>query len=281
LTIALGLIADDGIVIAADRQETEGDRKKDERKVGTLWAPGIGSFLVSGAGNGPYIDSMVTRLHVCFGSKVWQWDDAEVMTDNFRASHSAFYSEAVLPFGSYQPYERPDYELLFGCSIKDRHLLWYSHKLTLNRVERFRAVGVGASMAESLLNKFYVGRLPLKVAISLAAYVVYEVKKSVEGCGLETDVMFTHDEYAPPASIPAPLLKEMEDAFAQFRLLERDDLYRTIGGGIVPKNRDTKGWNKLRRDLRKTFDRFYGVFDGQPPFKESTQSASQTSESEQ
>jgi hypothetical protein len=281
LTIALGMIADDGIVIAADRQETEGDRKKDERKVGTLWAPGIGSLLVSGAGNGPYIDSMITRLQVCFGGKVWQWGDAEEMTSDFRETNSAFYSDAVLPFANYQPYERPDYELLFGCSIKDRHLLWYSHKLTVNRAEGLRAVGIGASTAESLLKKFYVTRLPLKVAISLAAYVVFEVKRSVEGCGFETDVMFTHGGHVPPASIPAPLLKEMEDAFAQFRLLERDDLYRTIGGGVVPKNRNAKAWNKVRRDLRKTFDRFYEAFDAQPEFKESRPSASQTSESEQ
>jgi hypothetical protein len=279
MTIALGLIADDGVVIAADRQETEGERKKDERKVGSLWAPGIGSFIVSGAGNGPYIDSMITRLHVCFGAKVWKWGDAEEMTGSFKDSHSKFYSDSVLPFAGYQPYERPDYELLFGCSIKDRHLLWYSHKLTLNRVEGYRAVGIGASTAESLLKKFYVARLPLRVAISLAAFVVYEVKNSVEGCGFGTDVMFT--EYGtPPSSITPQMMMQMETAFSQFRLLERDDLYKCIGGKLVPKNRDAKGWNKLRRDLRKTFDSFYERFDTKPPFKESTLSNSQTSEPE-
>ncbi len=33
MTIALGLIAKDGMVIAADKQETEGERKKDQRKI--------------------------------------------------------------------------------------------------------------------------------------------------------------------------------------------------------------------------------------------------------
>lgn len=278
MTIALGLIAEEGVVIAADRQETEGDQKKDQRKIDSLWAMTVGSLLISGAGNGPYIDSITRRLNLCFGAKKWKWEDVDEMTEEFRTTHSAFYSEAVLPFAGYQPYERPDYELLFGCSTEDRHLLWYSHKLTLNRSEGFRAVGIGASTAESLLKKFYVQRLPLKVAISLAAFVVYQVKNSVEGCGFETDVMFTQVG-TPPCHVSAATVKDMENAFAKFRLVERDDLYKCIGGGIVPKNRDTKGWNKLRRDLKKTFDSFYEGFDAQRPH-ESTLSASQTSESE-
>ncbi|MFZ1008303.1 MAG: hypothetical protein WAN65_15790 [Candidatus Sulfotelmatobacter sp.] len=280
MTIALGLIAQDGVVIAADRQETEGDQKKDQRKIDTLWAGGIGSLVIAGAGNGPYIDSMTTRLQYAFGSKVWQWSDHEEMTEKFRASHAAFYSENVLPFAEYQPYERPDYELLFGCSIVAKHhFLWYSHKLTLNRVQGFRAVGVGASTAESLLKKFYVQRLPLKVAISLAAYVVYQVKNSVEGCGFATDILFTQP-HTPPCRVSEHTLKEMEDGFAKFRFIERDDLYKMIGGGVVPQNRNAKDWNKFRREIRVTFNDFCQEFDEQYAY-DSRPSASQKSEPEQ
>ena len=159
---------------------------------------------------------------------------------------------------------RPDYELLFGCSTDKSHLLWYSQKLTLNQVEGFRAVGVGASAAESLLSKFYVTNLPLRVAIALAAYVVYEVKNSVEQCGFETDVLFTQSGMPPSRVSPEPL-KKMEEAFLKFRLVERDELFQLIGGGIVPRNRKAKDWSKLRRDLRKTFDSFYEGFDSVRP----------------
>ena len=261
MTIAIGLIANDGVVIAADRQETEGDQKKEQRKIDTLWAGGIGSLVVSGAGNGPYIDSMTMRLQRAFASKVGTRSDNEEMTENFRATHAAFYTAAVLPFAGYQPYERPDYELLFGCStVAKHHFLWYSQNLTLNRVHGYRAVGVGASTAESLLKKFYVARLPLKVAISLAAYVVYQVKNSVEGCGFGTDVLFTQ-AHTPPCRVSGQTLKEMEDAFAKFRFIERDDLFKMIGGGIVPENRNVKEWSKFRRDLRETFDGFCKGFD--------------------
>jgi 20S proteasome alpha/beta subunit len=264
MTIALGLIAREGIVIAADRQQTEGEHKKAQRKIESLWSLPVGALLVSGAGNGPYIDTMTERLRHCFGTTESKEYPA-AMTNEFRGIHSAFYSEAVLPFSQYQSYERPDYELLFGCSTDKTHLLWYSDKLALNQVQAgYRAVGVGASAAESLLNKFYVTNLPLKVAIVLAAYVIYEVKNSVEGCGFETDVMFTQTNQPPSRISPSPL-KEMEDAFVKFRLAERDDLYQCIGGGIVPRNRDARAWNKLRRDLKKTFDSFYEGFDSVNP----------------
>jgi|SRR5579872_401873 len=272
MTIALGLIAHDGVVIAADRQETEGDFKKDQRKIESLYSSSIGGLLVAGAGNGPYIDAVTTKLQFCWGQKAWDWDETSEMTEKFREVHSKFYSEAVLPFASYPWNERPDYEVLFGCTVKKHNCLWYSHKLTLNEAQGYRAVGVGASTAESLLKKFYVSRLPLPVAISLAAYVIYQVKNSIDQCGFETDVMFTEDQQ-PPSFVGAPLMQEMEDAFAKFRLLERDDLYKCIGGDMVPPNRDAKGWNKLRRDLAKTFDGFYDAFKKRPAFKDSMQSA--------
>lgn len=265
LTIAIGLIAGDGVVIAADRQESDGEHKKAQRKIESLWALGVGALLVSGAGDGPYIDTMTERLRFCFG-RTQSKDSSIGMTEEFREVHKTFYSESVLPFALYQPHERPDYELLFGCSTDNKsNLLWYSHKLTLNQVDAgFRAVGIGGSAAEALLSKFYVTNLPLKVAIVLAAYVVYEVKNTVEHCGFETDVLFTQAN-APPSRVSALAIKDMEDAFAKFRLAERDDFYQCIGGGIVPRNRDHKSWNKMRRDLMKTFDAFYKGFDSTKP----------------
>jgi hypothetical protein len=98
-------------------------------------------------------------------------------------------------------------------------------------------------------------------------------------------VLFTKEDM-PPCRVPIPVVQKMEDAFVQFRLLERDDLYKCIGGGIVPQNRDARGWNKLRRDLKKTFDSFYKEFDAHPAPRPDTTppiskpSASQKSEPE-
>jgi len=83
----------------------------------------------------------------------------------------------------------------------------------------------------------------------------------------------------PPCRVSTEAVLEMEEAFARYRLVERDELYKCIGGGFVPRNRDAKGWNKLRHDLRKPFDSFYEGFELQARKPESTPSASQASES--
>ena len=279
MTVALGMIAADGIVIAADRQETEGDSKRSQNKIESLWVVPGGSFIVSGAGTSSYLDSMATRLKHCFGeSEEEEWESLEsdsTMTERFRQVHAAFYSESVLPFAGYQQHERPDYELLFGCSVKKKHLLWYSDKLVLNQVRSpFRAVGIGANAAEALLKKFYVLRLPLKVAVSLAAFVIYQVKNSVEGCGFETDVTFTQ-ENLPPRRVSAQAIKEMEDSFDRYRLIERDQLYQCIGGGLVPMDRKAKNWKKLLRDLSKPFQGLYKAMDEHRPKPSASQKSEQ------
>ena len=84
MTIALGLIARDGVVIAADRQSTEGEHKKAQRKIESLWALQVGALLVSGAGTASYIETMTERLRFCFGTTQSK-DSSKGMTDEFRS----------------------------------------------------------------------------------------------------------------------------------------------------------------------------------------------------
>ena len=58
MTIAVGILASDGVVIAADREEGDGYLKTDTGKVSQTFkgtAP-IGSIAITGAGTGPYLD---------------------------------------------------------------------------------------------------------------------------------------------------------------------------------------------------------------------------------
>ena len=64
MTICIGILASDGIVIAADREEGDGYVKTDQGKISTatrLIFP-VGSIAVTGSGWGSYLDEVAERL---------------------------------------------------------------------------------------------------------------------------------------------------------------------------------------------------------------------------
>lgn len=69
MTIALGIIAPDGIVVAADRQAAAGYQKADEGKLRLVWHADLaGSLVTTGAGDSAYLDSIADRPRGWFGS---------------------------------------------------------------------------------------------------------------------------------------------------------------------------------------------------------------------
>ncbi len=283
MTIALGLIAKDGMVIAADRQQTEGEWKTDQCKIEDVWTvePQGGCLLTTGAGMASYLDSVSHEIFDHFRDV--EEREEKPLFEQIAAINRKFYSRTVIPFAKYPFHERPDYSLLLAYSFRNRCSLWYSELLALNRAEGFKAVGIGKTTAEALLKKFYVLRLPLGVAISLAAFAIYQAKRSIDGCGLETDIYCVRNDV--PLRVSPREIRSMEDAFSEFRLAERDDLYQIIGGDGIPQNRKAKDWSRFRRDLHRTFQEFYDRLNKQFNAKtaqgaESKPSASQKSESE-
>ena len=64
----IGLLASDGIVIAADREEGDGYLKNDTGKIATSYKglEPIGVMAVTGAGTGLYIDEVSDILRATF-----------------------------------------------------------------------------------------------------------------------------------------------------------------------------------------------------------------------
>ena len=228
MTIALGILAAGGIVIAADRQQTEGTAKSNRGKVSAAWKAGRGGIVLSGAGDGPPLDAIAEEFRQWFTADTPPLKYEDIDTE-IRRRHEEFYHRYVLPFSAYSDYERPDYELFVAASpINSSRGLWTSSKLVVNKEELFAAVGVGATTANALLNKFYVPAMPIEIAVSLAAYVVYQVKQSVDGVGFETD-MFAIINHAP-SPIGDDEISGMETHFRAYEKTERSNLYYDLGG---------------------------------------------------
>jgi 20S proteasome alpha/beta subunit len=222
MTIAIGILLSDGILIAADREESSGYEKLDQGKVTGAWrASPPGTILMSGAGAGSNIDTLSANV------KRWFKDDDESdhskIAAHIEATHAHFYDQKVLPFAT-SDIGRADYSLLIGCwtrpngNMFPERSIWTTDGLTLVQHAQYAAVGVGSATARAILSKLF---LPLSTveAVNLAAYVIHEVKLTISGCGIGTDIVYTHKDFFN--FVPVEQIKEMEEGFKLYRKEER------------------------------------------------------------
>ena len=197
MTIALGILAKNGLVIAADSHESRGIYKVDQGKISAVLTATTGAAeahfrccAISGSGDGHHIDAVTRQVMECFSNgeaksaKEVESDCAETIRD--------FYLKHVAPFGSYPEHERPDFRLLLAAQLPGNRLL-VTDKTVLKDASPYVAIGAGEIVAMPLLQRFYQLPLPdVRSAILLAAYVMYHVKETIEGCGKSTDISGIH-----------------------------------------------------------------------------------------
>lgn len=245
MTVAIGLLADRGVVIAADREQSDGALKSEQGKIISAWIANRGSIAISGAGNGPYLDSLSSEIMEWFGHDKTPLEFGK-FGEELKRKNRDFYKASVMPFVPYE--DLADYELLvafapsptkqevilakkLGGSPGRSPALWTSHKLSLLKEEPFAAVGVGRTAANSLLLKYWVPSLSIEIAATLATYIVYQVKRTVKDVGLQTDVLVIS------GSLPHHLLRHeisaMESKFEEYEDAERESLFVCFGGDLV------------------------------------------------
>jgi 20S proteasome alpha/beta subunit len=257
MTIAIGILAPGGFVMAADREQSEGAFKSDQGKIAGTWKanPNQSCLMISGAGDGSYLDAITDELRHWF--KEDKSTELETVKNEMARKNSEFYQEKVIPFSYYPEFERPDYEIILGCSMSASFpAIWSTHKLALNQHQMFAAVGLGATTAKALLAKLYYPMISLDVAVSLAAYLIFQVKRSVNNVGLETDIVEVRNHY--PMFYDRDEVLDMERHFRLYGRIERDALYYCLGGNIAEHESVFVTWKKnqgRQRELRKFFEK--------------------------
>ena len=92
-------------------------------------------------------------------------------------------------------------------------------------------MGAGGPTAETLLRKF-CAYVPLTHAISLAIYIVQEVKRLVPHCGLDTDVLYVRKD-CEPGKLVGEEVREIENAFRRLDKLECSHFHQYIGSDLT------------------------------------------------
>ena len=162
MTIALGLIARDGIVFAADTQETTPGYWKHDQ--GKIWecgralletSRGGGAFcLVAGAGHAAHVDGISRALIHRFNAEPYLSDPAQVQPA-LALELEMFHAKYVLPFAAYPHEDRPSFQLIVGYKYTNGvGELLISEDNLLQRQSVYAAVGVGALLAKTLLGRW-------------------------------------------------------------------------------------------------------------------------------
>jgi hypothetical protein len=246
MTIALGIMAQDGLVVGADSEESTGFLKSTQQKLMPLFLgmqiggnnahPPTGVCVFTGSGDGGYIDAVTEDL-------------MEVMYDESLHGHmlkkalgkrlKEFYKDHIIPFAAFPEDDRPSMDLLIAVQ-KFSHELYVTDRTTIRSARPYGVVGIGGTFAKNMLDGLW--RIaPAKQIATLAVYVLAMVKENVEHCGKFSSVMILHNwvmqdnpnapgsMLVPPPQIVTRLsgqeILDLEMAFANDHAKRERDLF--------------------------------------------------------
>ena len=198
MTIAIGIKASDGLVVAADSEISSGNYMKGAGgKVATFFVHDEGwaeSCIVAGAGNSGYVEALINELGQTYQAADPQMQilslqkkSPQTLQLEFQNCIKRFYKEHIIPFAHYPERTRPDVEVLVACQRKTIMLLLSSDMTVLNYSGFYTGIGYGSMFAQFFLDRLWTG-MSVEQAEVMAAYIVFLVKESVETCGKWTTI---------------------------------------------------------------------------------------------
>jgi hypothetical protein len=227
MTIALGILANDGVVIAADTQETTEFSKTESYKIySRVVEDEERAISISGAGDAGYLDVLMQDIAKAF---IDTRDPADV-EQKLRAACHAFHSAHIIPM-KVPEHLRP--RVVAGLHWKKEatpSFLMTNAGSAMSRQKRPVAVGFGQPHASILLGRAlpeHPKDTPVQLAALVAAYTIFRVKNSTEGCGLGTHVTVLTDGHGK--HFARSTIKALEEHFETYEALENSLFGYVIG----------------------------------------------------
>jgi len=199
VTICIGILASDGIVIAADAQETDTYFKRSTQKIMTWHTSGNAdgpprnpaACVVAGAGDGQFVDA--------FTSELIDGLRAEMTISDFESYSSKkvqdFYRAHVQPLLKVEP--NCDFSVVVGAYFQNMTRLYKSYRTSFQRVHALAAaIGIGQQYALQTLEEYPYSDVR-HVEITAAA-VISSTKDCIEGCGKYTDIVSIRNPIVVP-----------------------------------------------------------------------------------
>ena len=192
VTIIAGFKCQGGLVVCADTQETFGSAKRNVPKLEFYKGPTCSedyqtminhdlALVICGAGDGPFVDKIASRA----------WDALRGVADIWEASEAveSMIKETYREFGQiYQVGECPRAELIYGITIRGQSRLFQAIGPLVNERD-YASSGIGYYLADFLTSRMRgEAWLTTRQTVILAAYILFQAKEHVEGCGGESHI---------------------------------------------------------------------------------------------
>jgi hypothetical protein len=228
MTIAIHLSGAFSLLTATDTQETysTGEKVDSGKIISYGRANPLGSISIAGAGDSDYIKAASQELARKFQDSCGTFDQLEA---ELRGTARGFYTDHVLPFvGNCEDENIPDYSLLVAVTHESNDRLWNIERTMMTDAALYDCIGAGKPAADSLLNRLYPRYPTLDSLAVLAAYVIYRVKSTVDGCGLKTEIRFMQRAKFGVGFVPTETIDRWEDLFRKYDRLQREVFYHAM-----------------------------------------------------
>ena len=237
MTIALGILATDGVVLAADTEiSTNEDLKGIDTKIVGVAQQEYGNVVgVAGAGSLGYFQSLRVKValvalqNMCkepfCDSNVEQGIEEFML--NFHAKH-------VVPYAGKK--NAPSVDVLVAALMPGRGMLFASERASIRQSVQFDAIGIGGLYATSILTSCYCP-MSVESAALMACYVLQRVKTTITWCGQETQLMLLREGVFKPLPLPRALIQDLEHKFENYGLSAWPLARRAFASGSRPRLR--------------------------------------------
>jgi hypothetical protein len=197
MTIAIGLLCTDGVVLASDTEETWANLTK--RNIRKIHAFAFERELTCAIAASTSNVDLMQMFAADVDGRLWAGMDAGGHVNIAEITEQAakkLFDTNVLPFATFPADQRPQYESLIGYFNCDSFGLYkVGLPQTLVEVSEKKtgslhsAIGIGSMIADSTLDSFHTERMTVEATADLAVYIISHTKEVVTECGGYTHVV--------------------------------------------------------------------------------------------
>jgi ATP-dependent protease HslVU (ClpYQ) peptidase subunit len=251
MTIALGILASDGIAVAADTQETAGYFKGFALKIHSAMTQSAfhssvhSALAITGSGLGTYLDAIAGEIIKEFHKN--QDSDVAIFESHLRERIEDFWDRHVA--------NKPDhlaraFDLIIGAEIEGQRALWLTDGSVVKPSAGFESVGTGSPYARmAIQNRAH--SMDTEHAAILSILGVMQAKEHDQYCGKSTSVTFLKNNLSH--TLRPHHVEAAETLFQRYASIEYSAFVHALGSELVDDPKRPRKLNQWLRGLRKNF----------------------------